>query len=214
MRTLLAIHSYPGANDLMKTLWPYYQKSGWDILGIGTNDGKTQWPDGVEFVNIGRNAYINDRSNLPQRLVNTIKHFLSTCVEYTHLCIVEYDCIFLAPLELNKTGITTHLAGYNVGTEANAFYHVPWIMDRETAAKIVEEGDRLLAARIYELGSPDLFIGLVLQNLGITPHESGTFSVNSFDTPNNILLGRDAIKNGCKFLHGIKSTQQLESILS
>lgn len=213
MKVLLAIHSYPGANELVKQLWPYYDKSGWDIIGIGTNDNKTQWPDGVKFVNIGRNAYIYDHSNLPQRLVNTIKYFLERCPEYTHLCIVEYDCIFLSPLEFQETGITTHLAGGTVGTEANAFYHVPWFMDRESGALIMEEGERLILQKRFELGSPDVFLGLILQNLGINPHESNTFSVNSFDLPKNIEAGRKAISEGCKFLHGVKSMQQLEKLL-
>lgn len=213
MKTLLAIHSYPGANELVKQLWPYYEKSGWDIIGIGTNDNKTHWPEGVASVNIGRNAYIYDQSNLPQRLVNTIKYFLESCTEYTNLCIVEYDCIFLAPLQFNETGITTHLAGGNVGTETNSFYHVPWFMDRGMALKIATEGEKLINEGRLEKGSPDVFLGLILQNLGITPHESNTFSVNSFDLPQNIVAGRRAIKSGCKFLHGVKDMHQLEAIL-
>jgi hypothetical protein len=39
------------------------------------------------------------------------------------------------------------------------------------------------------------------------------WSANAIDTPSFVLCARQAIANGCLFVHGVKNKQQLESIL-
>jgi len=149
---------------------------------------------------------------LPERYVSTIQNFLKT--NYSHLCIIEYDSIFLDRVNFKESGITCRKGGGGMpGFKAATFYHTPWFMDRETAFEIAVEGRALLLRGEYEGGSPDFFLGLILENLGIIPHESGTFSVNSLDTTNNMGLAKTALSEGCKFFHGIKSIQQLAELL-
>jgi len=220
MKTVLFIHSFQGANDRVKWLWPYYKHSGLDIFGVGRTNTKCEWPEPIPTKDIGEDAYISG-ANLPLRLVQTFEWFINDPLfkDYTHAMVIEWDSIFLG----RPPEIEVKIAGTMSGMWPDAscvggghpFFHCPWWMSRDCAEWFVKAGADALEKRILGCGSPDLFIGKVCHDNQMPVFKlEGTFSKNSLDIPAHQELARSLIReNAVWFVHGIKSREQLNSIL-
>lgn len=225
MSLLLAIHSYPGANEACHRHYQFWKNSGADsIIGIGTVQGllpqfdnrpdlKCEWPDGMESVEIGGNSYING-PHLPQRLIDTLKWFLSGRQE-DFICIAEYDTIFKNPIKPLPRGLSGHMAGGKPnGLACNYFLHPPWAMDRETAKRMIEGGETLIHEGEYVGGTPDCFIGWLTERFNI-PVLTGSwteFSRNSMDCCGDLEMARNFWREGVDVIHGVKTSQELNFI--
>lgn len=212
---LLAVHSYPGANETFARHWTSYQKSGATrIIGIGTTDHGCEFP--CESVEIGKNAYMKLKgkdTHLCERLIDTVKWCLAQPEE--RFCISEYDTIFLRKLP-HFTGINAHLTGGQVnGSKATQFFHNPWCFDRESGPRLVAALEAVLPdSTTYPDNSPDLFFGLACERAQI---EVGCtwkmFTRNSLDAPGDLDLAVQAARDGVHVIHGIKLDFQYFSIL-
>lgn len=220
-KTLVCIHSYAGANEIVKLLFPYYKVSGCDLLGIGRTNVKCEWSEPIMTVDIGEDPqkyWVKDKTdNLCRRLVDTVIICLldGRFKDYTDFCIIEYDGIFLKPIPEHQGGLCARLAGGPMaGFTASKFFHTPWWFDRKTGSKIVTAGMRLLSQGRFENGSPDVFLGLITDfDKSIEWHDTHTFSVNAFDLKRNVENGRKAIADGVWYVHGVKNKEQLDAIL-
>lgn len=214
MSLLLAVHTYPGANQAIERHFPCWVKSGADeIMGILTQDG-CQWPDGYNSVKLGRDSYI-DGPVLPQRLLDTMK--LMLLMPFDRFCIIEWDCLFFKPLP-EFSGMSAFHAGNRMGNMlAEKFYHVPWCFDFDAGTAFVKEGEK--AIREVQPGmhecSPDVFFGWVCERAGLPvsqPWEG--FSRNSLDCAGDVELAREAYLSGATAIHGIKTRSNFDYILS
>lgn len=210
---ILAVHTYPGANDGVKRHYPYYEKAGADrIVGITTEGGGCYWPTEDTIV-IGKNTYVNGPA-LPVRLVKTLEACLATGA--SEIIVIEWDVIFFKPLpDLPGDGVATIKTGHGgPGWRGSGFYHVPWYMNAATARLLVEEGNKLLAAGIYEDGSPDRFICLVMDTAKIPALETvfTRYTRNTIHTPEYLNEAREAYLGGVDAMHGIKTLAQLEFV--
>ncbi len=213
---ILAVHSYPGANETVARHWPYFLKAGADeIVGIGTIDGGCVWPDGCKSVNISENRYM-EGPNLCHRLLDTLEYLLAT--HHSHFVIAEYDTVFFSTVP-KFTGVAAHLAGGQTwGSLASFFIHNPWMIDRESAKKIFKCGKTLLNLGACKYGSPesspDVFLAWVCETLSL-PVQFGLLrehSRNSYDTPGSLEAAREAYRAGIDVLHGCKHAHELEFI--
>lgn len=213
MSLLLAIHAYPGAHEAIARHWPFYEKSGSDkIIGIGTTDGQTKWPAGVEHVEIGRNEYIAG-DHLPRRLLDTMKFMLT--LPFDRFCIIEWDVLFFQPLP-EFTGMAAfHAGNQSPGMRAKRFYHVPWAFDFSTGTKFVQEGEKLLKDVSGHECSPDVFFGWVCESSGIEVTQPWNgFSRNSLDCAGDLEEARNHYRAGVMALHGCKTRREFDYILS
>lgn len=214
MSTLLAIHSYPGANDTLARHWPYFLKAEADgIIGIGTRGGGCVFP--CPSVTIGNNEYMNG-PNLCYRLIDTLVFMLST--KYSHFCIAEYDTVFFSQIPKFK-GVAAHRAGGKTFESPSSFFiHNPWMIDRESASKIVACGmgmlDRGACAYGTAESSPDVFLAWVCESLEIPVKFNAMkeHSQNSYDIAGSLEAARDAYRAGLDCIHGIKHAHELEFI--
>lgn len=213
MSLLLCIHSYPGANHRLEAHWPLYEKSGADkIMGIGTEDGACKWPFGAEFVNIGRNSYI-DGDVLPRRLLDTMRFML--LLPFDRFCLIEWDCLFFKPLPEFTGMVGFHAGNRSEGMRAERYYHCPWGWDFETGTAFVKKGDEMLKDVAGHECSPDVFFGWVCEAAGIPvgqPWEG--FTRNSLDCAGDLELAREAYRSGVTALHGVKGRREMDYILS
>lgn len=214
MSTVAYIHSYPGATETLKLLWPGFKLLGWPLIGVETVDGEHEWPEPVKTITIGINKpWHMDKRSLPTRLINTLGHFLAG--DHKRCCILEYDTLILGPLMFDGKGLVTHLAGGQLPeAECRQFFHTPWVFERPTAAKVIVKGTELIYNGTCDRGphgSPDVFMGLVIEQLGLPWEESGTFSANTIEGP-FVEPARAAYRAGCKLFHGVKTREQMESI--
>lgn len=213
---LLAIHSYPGANETFARHWPSYVKSGATrIVGIGTTDHKCEFP--CESVEIGRNAYMKMKgkdTHLCQRLIDTVKWCLSQPED--RFIISEYDTIFLRKMPPCR-GINAHKTGGQVnGSLTHSFSHNPWIFDRESGPILLQSLNAVLdESSEYPNNSPDLFFGLACERAGITPGcPWKMFTRNSLDEPESLDLAVQAALDGAHVIHGVKRDFEYETIMS
>lgn len=210
---LLAIHSHAGANARIPVHWPFYERSGADkIIGIGTTDGRCQWPDGVEHVEIGRDGYI-DGDHLPRKLLDTMQFML--LLPYDRYCLIEWDCLFFAPLP-EFTGMAAfHAGNRSPGMRAQRFWHCPWSWDWDTGMSFLTKGRDLLRRVSGHECSPDVFFGWVCEEAGIPVSQPWKgFSRNSLDCAGDVELARKARMAGAVAIHGIKRRADLDYVMS
>lgn len=209
---LLAIQTYPGANDGLKRHWPYFEKSGASrIVAIGTTDYLCSAP--CEIIPIGANKYI-DGAHLPQRLVDTIKWCLTQPEDKYLVC--EWDCLFLRPIKPDFKGFCTCKAGGKLPkTKASSFYHNPWAMDRKTAEQLVVALEEIIADGecTGPTASPDVTICLAADNLSLPVNIAHwkQFTRNSLDVPGDLELACEAVKT-VDVIHGVKLAKELARI--
>lgn len=219
MKVALFIHAFPGVESTLARHWPYYKRAGWDIFGVGRENSAIQWPESMLTKDIGPNGYI-DNGKLPERLVETYRWFLTDYRfhEYSHAAVIEYDSIFTAAPRLVDVPfmVGANLAGHRHGNfKAEHFYHNPWILSVIGAKMFVTKADELLAKGEREFGHPDLFFGLVWQELGApVRHLDWTFSRNTIESEEDQTMARERILSGkVIFCHGIKTEAQLKAVV-
>lgn len=211
----LAIQSFGGANACVKRHWPYYEKSGVDqIIGIGTTDGKCEWPEGITVENIGADLYCVG-AHLPKRFLRTLA-FMLNFTKHETLAICEYDTLFFREIPKNlPIGLTAHLAGGKPeGCHCNQFWHGVWCVDRITAQVILEAGHQILQSGRVD-PSPDCFIGQIVELAEIPTHNDilKSYSRNTIHGFQWISEARSAIENGAVCIHGVKSNEVLQEII-
>lgn len=215
-KTLLVVMSWGGAYEQVKWSWPYYQRSGFDILGSNPEDSTHYWPPTINYAaSIGVAGYSSPQ--LIRRWVKTVEFCLRPDFNtYTDFCLIEYDAVFLRPPPKHPGWLFTHLAGHklNQGEKANHFYHTPWWFDRAAAAVIIKRGNELIAEGQFELGSPDVFLGRIIEETNLPWTETGTFSVNGrmLDIPDYWNAAIKSVQDGCWFVHGIRTKEQLDAL--
>lgn len=214
MKAACFIHSYPGATETLRLLWPGFRLLGLPLIGVETIDGNHEWPEPIQTVKIGRNVHwLSDRRNLPRRLIGTLKYFLST--DYERACIVEYDSLICGPMPEYPPGLTCHATGGRLpSAECPSFHHTPWIVDRATAEALWYEGMKLIVDGTCDRGphgSPDVFLGLLIDRLKLPWNASGTFSANTIEGT-FVEPAREAYRAGCWFFHGVKTQEHIDSI--
>lgn len=220
MNTLLCIHSYPAAKERVFRHWPYYLIPKWPIIGIDCEDGEHEWPHGTPHIGIAKNRNLDGTENLCVKLVQTFQLALET--SFQTICVIEHDSVFLKEPQKHPGGLVTLLAGGYTGTGekpkwANCktcrFFHTPWWADRDTAQVIVECGNRLLGQGEWENGSPDVFISRIIDETGLKWTQANTWSCNSLNELNKPGCST-AIRGGAWYVHGIKTPEDLEWVLS
>jgi hypothetical protein len=210
---LLAIQSYPGANETVARHWPYYlQAQADEIIGIGTINGACRFPNEVRTYQIGIDSYVNG-DHLPRRLVNTIEVCLQHAKHHI-IAIAEYDTVFFRPIPRDLDGVYAHLAGGQLpGRKATRFFHGPWIFDRDSAEVIMRFGNEMLADGDIECGSPDVFFGRMADRFGFSVKSAFLeYSRNSLDIPHQLEEARQAYRAGAVCIHGVKTEDQLQAL--
>lgn len=214
---LLCIHSYPGANETVARHWENFKKSGATrIAGIGTTDGKCEWPEEIDVVTeIGENAYMKLRGkddHLCRRLLDTVKWCLTQPED--HFVIVEYDTLILKKFP-HFSGIHAHLTGGQVnGSKTKHFYHNPWLFDRASGPALVKAMEAVLPdSAEYPNNSPDLFFGLACERAQIEVKPFNLFTRNSLDQNGDLELACEAARDGVYAIHGVKQEFEFNSIM-
>lgn len=227
-KTLVVIQSYGKARDTVHRHWEFYKKAGCDILGVNTKEKPHDWPENCPTVDIGEDHYLNGTDFLCRRLLETIAYVLreKKFEHYTHFMFVEHDAVFIRKLPEEKPGLVTPYPGFcpkEWGLNSLWFIHTPYWADRATCQRIVETGYELLSEGIFDKGNPDSFIGSIIARADL-PWEHfpkfKTFSVNSGSLSEDPMKGplrvsiRQHIKEGCFYVHGLKTPEELDFIRS
>lgn len=210
MKVLLAVFTCATCSPALLRHWPYFLKQEADFYYvIATEDKPCSTPEGVARMNIGLDNYIM-AAHLPRRMVNAISALL--LCDWDILILAEYDTVFFKHIPVSGLDCAAHLAGFY--PEA-AFYHNPWVFNRETAALFASMGSKRLP--FIQDGSreasPDVFFGVVVKETGIEVQSAWKeFSRNTLENPGDLDLARACYRDGYHVIHGIKTKEELEYI--
>jgi len=215
-KTLLIIQSYSSALPQLTWTWPHYLTAGWDILGVTPEDAPHPWPSGVRSKCIGRSGYAIGTNEIIKKLIGVFEYVLGPeFKEYTDFCMIEYDGFFLRKPPAHPGGFCTCLSGGGIqGFKASKFFHTPWWPDRAFTEIIVEEGKKMMAEDEWERGSPDFFLALLCERRNMDFVQSHTWSVNGGSYAHLRQHAVQPIKNGIWYLHGIRTKDELDEVLS
>lgn len=220
-KPLLVVLSHSGANETVSRHWPWYARGEADILGVGRQGTKCEWPPYEGFtghhgfigsIDIGQESYANG-SNHNERLLAVLNHCVKK-TRYTSFCVIEYDCLLFKPLIFNEPGawfISTPAGGKSPGFSGTRFYHCPWWFSREMAIQVLDWGDRMLSAGLIEQGFIDRWLGLMSDLYPMQLTNSGWYSRNTIGLE-NVAEARTAIAAGAHGVHGVKTAEVLEAL--
>lgn len=101
-------------------------------------------------------------------------------------------------------------------SKTDQFFHPPWMMDRESAQRLVPIMKNLSSScQSLPDNSPDVFFGYACQEAGI--HVEKTFELftrNSLDLPGDLEMAVEAARNGVDVIHGAKKEHETAAILA
>lgn len=203
----LAIQTCPSGNGALQRHWPYFQKAGSDeTIIVTTTCGKCWAPDGIEQAAIGADLYCIG-THLPLRLLRTLQRLKESRSDW--FCVAEYDVVFFKSIPRDlPAGLTAHhTGGKPFNAHCNAYYHPPWICDRDTAEEIVRIGYELIAEKTVD-PSPDCFLGQITERGKIPVHTDilKNYTQNTIHPPPHhwSAEARAAVDAGAVCVHGVK----------
>lgn len=216
MSTLLVIMSYEGAKEQVFRQWEHYKTPGWPILGVCPENSFHSWPADINHCElVGKSSGYSTPDTVKYWVGTWERLLLPRYEKYNDFILVEYDTLILRDPEQFCPDLVTHLAGGPMsGFKATRFYHCPWWARRKTAEIIVEEGKKMIAEGEFEHGSPDVFLGLLLDRRpDIKAWETNSFSVNGGDLTNRKAEAIKAIEAGAWLVHGLRTQEEMDWIL-
>jgi hypothetical protein len=190
------------------------------LMGVDCLEACHDWPEDIFILKAGTDAYMDSGRpwNHTGRLIDTFDCFLQFFDDHDFVCIIEYDSIFLKPipaLSANKLTSPNTECDPAWGAAARRFYTSPWIADKAVASKIVATGRRLISEKRFDNGSPDVFLGLVLDHVEIEIEQAPwAVSVNGIDGMNRLDELVQAARSGIAFIHGIQTETAFKHIMA
>lgn len=222
MKTLLCVLTHSAANETFARNFPWYQRAGLPILGVGRVDKEMFWPNDIEHIDIGDEEYIKDDAQLWRfvTLLTLLRAGLGQQPDkppYDAYAITEYDCIWTRKMPeipgWSFISLATQIAGHKSGGfRGSRFFHCPWIVQRKDLAYFIDYGERMLNAGLNEHGFIDRWLGLMADLYDIRVHEINGYTRNTLDQPEHIAQAIDAIKDGACVIHGVKTADQLAAV--
>src|ERR1044071_6153513 len=115
MNTLLIIQAHGGMEPHIQRHWPFWKKSGLEMLGVDRFDGRVKWPESIPTVSIGRSTYIDKESgNMIRIMVETFAHCLEN-QDFNHFSsfmMIDYDAVIVGPVPPHPGGFSSFLSAY------------------------------------------------------------------------------------------------------
>jgi len=226
-RTLLAIISSGRDNDLVKRHWPYFKLTEWDILGVGTEDKKCEWPEPVERIDTGKiGTKMTPAGSAIFGLIQTeleIWQYFLDHKEYGSVSVVEADNLFVRkPPEHPGDGVylVTVLPNYSrPGLFATpVYFSTPRHADRQCAEQLLAHGNAMFSRGDVQHFISDRFTAHICQQhrvpwIGQPGWSQSAFYWGAKDWQTAwVRDARAAIKIGCYVLHSCKHQWQLDAL--
>jgi len=208
MRPLLTVFTWAGDDERIERHWPYWERSGCDILLSYPVDAPCARP-GVAF-----HRSCHHGPELISRIFRTFEHVSGR--QYATYYFIEADSVILGrvPVQLPPGFHGYFLPNDNEARFAAPLYpHYAHGMGRATLMDVIQ--GMALSEVDMEEGYPDRFLGRVLfeNYIPMTNRVDLMYSRNLLDQPKYIAGARDAIAHGALFIHGIKEQHHLDAIL-
>jgi hypothetical protein len=221
MNTAVVIFAHKDIEPSLTWRWPWYVKSGCDLVGQSAWNVNINWPKDklIQIIRCGDEG--NPYRGTPHyiaRLIATMSECLIDPLlsSKDQFCFIEYDGVFVRPLpELTESPLYGKVNGYNSeGFFSSRFIHTPWIFKRDMLPEIIMLGKRMLKLNLTERGFVDRWLGLMLDLYCLDFSDLGrsAYSENTIDKQSMCDKARDHIEDGAFYIHGIKTQETLNHI--
>lgn len=206
MKSLLVVFAYAGMDEMIERHWPTWEKSGCDILLCFPVDAPCK-RGGLAF-----DTSCHYGAPLMRRTFAAFKHVLQLGYDTYYFIEADSVCIGEAPQRLLYGVQCFAWNNSDPQFKAKRYLHWPWGMNRKTLTQL--EAVCKYYPPSAEQGFPDRLLGLICEENEIpTMHRPDlAYSRNRLDTPEYVAQAREAIKNGAKFIHGVKTQQDLDNL--
>lgn len=207
----LAIAARAAEAETLNRHWVYYCATGIPIIGVTPSDEPASFKEGVPVIYAGKAGHHGP--DAIARLQNAYRALLQT--PYMNFALLEYDCvIFREDIVFPVEGIMSNIMFSNdPAFQEKKFPHGMWTMSRHTMSMLLRTMEE--HPEVAESGMGDRYIAVIARLAGVPLlHEPKSYSRNSLDKPEFIVQAREALKNGAKWIHGIKTKEQLDAVLS
>lgn len=210
----LVVFTFAGQQEMINRHLPFFRNGEADIIIISPCDAPVLVPNDTIGLQLGRSEYCGE--GLMRRTEQGLR--LVASWGYDTIAAIEGDSIVLGPVPPSeKFGLDCFLWPNNERTyKAKEYCHWPWIMGNLTARVVVDRFAEMLAADDYEGGVPDRVLGLACETMGMEMRHRPdlAYSQNRIREERFIREARTAIRNGARFVHGIKEERELEAVLA
>lgn len=223
MSVLLAIIATERDAGLLERHWKYFKNTDYEILGVGTEDGKTRWPEKIPRLDTGKIG-IRQTPAGPSiwGLCDQELEVLAYCLnhpKYESVQVVEADNLFV------RKPPTQHPGGAYLITElpnrsphglfkTKTYFSTPRWANRDIAWKLYAHGNKMYRNGDVEHFISDRFFALICYQHNIpfraTPNWSPSVNVNTEEKW--VHEARNAIIHGAWCLHAVKTQRQLDAL--
>jgi hypothetical protein len=227
-RTLLAIISSRQDNELVRRHWPYFKLTGWDILGVGTEDKLCEWPEQILTLNTGKLGLRKTPAGtsiwgLVYQELDVWTWFMAHEHLYDSVCVVEADTLFIRKPPQNHPGgpyLACLVPNFSRPGlfKTSCYMQTPRWSDRPTTEKLLNYGSKMLTEGDAEFWVSDRFPAWICYRyhipfMGFPSWTRFAFSDWSDMDEESCMLRdiRVAVKCGCIALHGIKTEAHLKA---
>lgn len=224
-KTLLAIISSGKDNALVERHWPFFKMTGWQIVGFGTEDRLTKWPDDIEHFHNGKMGIKQTPAGpsifgLVEQELAIWAYFLEHH-EYTDVCVVEADNLFVRkPPQhpCNGLYLVTALPNYSKVFQTPCYFSTPRWGDRQTVQQLYAYGRKMFKNKDTEFDVSDRFPSLICHRHKIPWLNQPAWSPSAFVWQAKdwqeawVRDARAAIKIGMYCLHSCKYQWQLDAV--
>ena len=224
MSVLLAILATERDYPLLVRHWPYFKRTGFTILGCGTDDGQTRWPEPVMRLDTGKMGTKMTPAGssifgLVEQELDIWRWFLDQ-PEFDSVCVVEADNLFVAdPPKAHPGDGSYHVTVLPNRAPAGFFstpiyFSTPRWADRACAGLLYVFGMRMFLMEDVEHYMSDRFPALICQEHGIpfTPNKAWSPSTEAWSEDIWLQEAKAAIRGGAYCLHSVKTESQLNSL--
>ena len=194
--------------------------TGWSILGCGTEDFKTRWPEPVTRLDTGKVGVIHNAAGsvifglVEQEL--DIWRYLLQHEEYDSVCVVEADNLFVRKPPQHQGGYMVTLLPNCAGDvfKTSEYFSTPRWADRETAWLLYIHGTAMFRAGDVEAMVSDRFPAWVClkHEIPIVPTPNWSPSAQVANEQEWIRDAQDAIRRGAYCLHAVKTESQFNAL--
>lgn len=219
---VLAIDTYAKISPFLVEMWPHYEKACLPIVGIERTNAPTTWPKDVLRISVGEDSFTSWAEHrsptlLPKRCLDALEALLGhpALANHDSFLMAEWDTVFLHPFDLaGDSDVYAIYTGKTYpGFKATKFFHMPWLFTRRIAPSILTEGRKMIEEGDTELGSPDFFLGRLLDRTGIPWQNIPSYTANKITCDYYLEPARQAKRAGVFCIHGIQDSENLRKLM-
>lgn len=208
----LVVFTFAGQQAMLDRHLPTFRNRGADIVVVSPCNAPMIVPTDVIGLQIGRSEYCGE--GLTHRIGMALT--IISALGYETICCIEGDSIVLGEIpDADPFAVDCIMfESEDPSFKATHFCHWPWIFSSVTASCIGELFLDSIRSKDIERGFPDRLLGWCCQSAFDLRHIGKlAYSRNLIDRPQYLEEAKQAVRDGARFIHGIKTKEVFDALI-